>query len=420
MITLYGISVLYKDKGKEMDIRKILTDASDEKSTVEDLLSITILPITLFKTKQDTIVVINELKNLIIADYIIDDKLIDSNIAYLMKRAGFDYPAVSDKITSYYYTTEEEKKIDSNMLMTHFTNSLYYIHKKIYSETNDNSIPLRKIKNAMNFFDSMLTPNAEDYVKVGLETISRYNGTKNKVAQYKEMKTTVLKNINEKKQTNKNIINATAQNATAQNATAQIPVKIEKPNHNENTRQIIGEAIGQYIIENNGIYDEKGQDEIYWFYHEQFDVEYPEISKKDTQVKDYCINVIKNIEQLVGINKFDEDQTFDIKQFVETIVKHTIDNDKSNKNNFDNNRNKIGMDLVGKIRSLNNIIKNKNGIFLTNKEIGDIIQDSLNKKAKKLKDTNKTQPINDKAEDKKDNKKENILEKTLKLVGLKK
>jgi hypothetical protein len=218
--------------------------------------------------------------------------------------------------------------------------------------------------------------------------------------------------------------NATAQNATAQNATAQTPVKIEKPTHNENTRQIIGEFVAYQIIREGALYTEDSNLDIMAYFFNKFSVEMPEIKTSGLTVMSYCTNILNNTTLSFGDKIFDMKQKLNLTKFAENVVNHILDNNIKDKNYFDENRKKIGTTVFGKLQALSNIIQeNKNGDFLTKNELASIIKILLDNKAEEFKavntKTNDVKPEEIVTENKKESRLEKGIKKALNFVGFK-
>jgi hypothetical protein len=215
-----------------------------------------------------------------------------------------------------------------------------------------------------------------------------------------------------------------SQNATAQNATAQTPVKIEKPTHNENTRQIIGEFVAYQIIREGALYTEDSNLDIMAYFFNKFSVEMPEIKTSGLTVMSYCTNILNNTTLSFGDKIFDMKQKLNLTKFAENVVNHILDNNIKDKNYFDENRKKIGTTVFGKLQALSNIIQeNKNGDFLTKNELASIIKILLDNKAEEFKavntKTNDVKPEEIVTENKKESRLEKGIKKALNFVGFK-
>ena len=371
-----------------MDVTNILTRVSTNKANINEFLAITIFPLTVFKTEQDILLILNDLKKLIKPEHFssLDDILIKSDVDYLMDRAGFVYPINSIRINNKYEKSKNENIGSPQGLLEHFTNSLYYIHKKIHKETNDGSRPIRKIGNAMDFLDSMQINNPKEAVTDAAKTISRYDGYNGSNVKYKDVKEDIIKNIHKQKLENKQKTNNPTIEIIQTNAeleekmiidlTSELhemfpekegleishtlndsPSSVDKSDLNKKSlttddinkkRKIIGEMIGYRMLSEYNIHTETSTKEMGHYYLDFFKEQFNRLDDLDSksqrnEVSVYITETLKKLKKKPGKNIFNINNVFDTNDFLRKVAKGflLINRDVNDLSEFLINCNKI-------------------------------------------------------------------------------
>jgi hypothetical protein len=189
-----------------MDINTIvqlINNKDDTKVSIENLLAITVLPLTVFKTESDLFNIIKELALLLKPTKEIDYKLIKNDLDYLMKQANFDYPKESSIVDTSYNIKNDNKNIKNKYkedyskyttLLNFFASSLFYIQTDIHRTVKEgNEAFYQRISNGTNYLNSKLKIRVSNEYRDHIEKIERFIEN-----EYIDATETIVANINNK------------------------------------------------------------------------------------------------------------------------------------------------------------------------------------------------------------------------------